>query len=176
MRPFAKYFANDFFVINLEVRGKGESGGGNKSLLDVNVDECRDVYETVEHIKLKYPNQTTEAVYINGVSGGGGRALPCLMKYPDYFAGASSFFGIYNYTQWYETTSEQDREAMRGRIGNVSYESRGAIVGIPYNFLEGVGIIIQHDPKDKNVAVEIAREFNKSYVESGGKDLLYLEV
>ena len=98
MRILAQWYAEQgFYVINVDTRGKGDSGGVH----DLNGFECLELAEVITKERVLNSQYMNNLNYIGGVSGGGGTTQTCISKYPDLFNAAFSMFGISDYGLWY---------------------------------------------------------------------------
>jgi pimeloyl-ACP methyl ester carboxylesterase len=129
--------ADDWFVIEPDMRGRGDSTGRP----DANGWELQDVVDAVEFAKKNYAGAiaTPECVRLWGGSGGGGNTLALLGKFPDYFCAAASEFGISDYGRWFdEDATGEFRDEMEGQgwIGGTpesnreAYASRGGLTTV----------------------------------------------
>lgn len=86
--------AAGFFAISVAMRGRDGSAG----VRDSGGLEIHDIYDAAETVKLEYAAFVDpDNVHITGYSGGGGNAMSAVVRYPDYFRVASSFFGMADY-------------------------------------------------------------------------------
>lgn len=152
----ARFAGYGFFCVFPYLRGRGTSGGSN----DSNGYEIQDIVDCINAARVAYPSQSHQTVaYVVGYSGGGGNALGCLSRFPDFFASGVDHFGMSSYSQWW-TDNAAYRTKMNTRIGldavtgtpaNVpdlyaSRETRAAIANYTGGFL-----FIFHDPADATV-------------------------
>jgi len=170
------YSRNGYFVINLDTRGKGQSNGTH----DVNGYECKDMYEAIQDAIVKFPLYINNSLkFIVGNSGAGGRTMACIGKYPDYYSAAANFFGISNYSLWYNnlSTAANYKTLMEGWIGGTpvtnpeGYSSRS---GITLARNVQTPIIVQHSPTDGTIQIEQSDRYNLTMV-SFGKTISYLK-
>jgi len=159
-RAEAQAWANrGYLAVNMETRGKGNSTGS----YDVAAFECLDIYEVVQYVLDEYsPYIDSDRIYLNGLSGAGGKALNCPGKMPDFFTAAQGVAGTLNYTQWYNintgfVSSISDRIGATPTEDPEAYKSRnGAWTG--YN--TRTPLLIHHGDADTSVHVNISRDFN----------------
>lgn len=172
----ARFFGNNgYLTVLLNTRGKGYSEGKK----DAFGYECLDIYETVEKVKSKYSiylNDTNS--YIWGFSAGGGKAIVCSSKYPDYFSAAFSNSGVVNITKWYETAASQaDKDSMKKRTGFTPSENIEAYNSRDGTFLASnllIPVMAMHGNADPRVNVSLGRNLNLS-LNSYGKTYNYSE-
>lgn len=104
-----RFASRGFFVLIVGMRGRNSASGSR----DASGREVMDIIDAVEYVKN---NATLSAqidssrVVIAGYSGGGGNAIACLAKAPDYWNYAVSHFGPSDYgwrndTGWYYTNA-----------------------------------------------------------------------
>lgn len=124
-----KRFANyGLFMIWINVRGKGTSGGDQ----DCCGRSVQDIIDAVEYAKANYGTFIDPTnVNVLGYSEAGAYALACAMKYPDYFNTITSFFGISDYGYdgtdgWYQNAAKY-QAGIATRIG-------GTPAGVPNNY------------------------------------------
>jgi pimeloyl-ACP methyl ester carboxylesterase len=83
-----------FFAVSVAMRGRDGSAG----VRDSGGLEIHDIYDAAETVKLDYAGFVDSSnVHITGYSGGGCNAMSAVVRYPDYFRVASSFFGMADY-------------------------------------------------------------------------------
>jgi pimeloyl-ACP methyl ester carboxylesterase len=113
------------------MRGRGQSAGKwDSGGLDVH-----DILDAVLEAVRLYPTEVDAAnLNIVGYSGGGGNAIACAVRFPDFFRTCVSFFGISDYAAWHRSKGRPDCNAVMERaIGGSpettpeAYEARNAI-------------------------------------------------
>jgi len=173
-RDTADYFAQlGYFVINVDTRGKGASGGVD----NMGAKKCIELTEVFTDVKTKYPSYTNDLKYIGGGSGGGGTAMQCITRYPDFFNGAFSMFGLSNYSLWwvnfpiYRTDIEGIMDSDTPLTEHEKYESRNSYFGVQ-NI--NTPLIMMHNAGDTIVGVIQSRQMNTS-LKSLDKDVEYYE-
>ena len=173
-RDTANYFAGlGYFVINVDSRGKGSSGGSD----DMNGLECIELTEVFADAELEFSSYMGDLKYIGGGSGGGGTAMTCLVKYPDFFNAGFSWFGISNYTSWWYEEPDY-RSIIEGFMSSTtpnnnyeSYESRGALSGVQNIYSP---LILMHNASDYIVSASHSRNINTS-LNALNRDVEYYE-
>ncbi len=114
-----------------DMRGRGGSAGRwDSGGLDVH-----DILDAVVATFEKYAGEVdTMRLNIVGYSGGGGNAIACMVRFPDLFRTAVSFFGISNYGWWYKSKGRPDcndimEKVLGGRPDQIPevYEARNFI-------------------------------------------------
>lgn len=93
------------FALAPDMRGRGGSAGRwDSGGLDVH-----DILDAVRAALARYPADIdTRNLNIVGYSGGGGNAIACLVRFPDLFQTAVSFFGISDYGGWHRSGRRPD--------------------------------------------------------------------
>jgi dipeptidyl aminopeptidase/acylaminoacyl peptidase len=171
--------AKDWFVVAVEMRGRGDSGGKP----DCNGWELQDVVDAVEFAKREFAGKIREPrlVTLTGCSGGGANVMSLLGKFPDYFCRARAECGISDFALWYQNdrvgefrdemdiwmgaTPDQDPEAYASRSGRVS---AGNLC---------TPLIIFHGDKDPRCPVEQARLYVDAARRAGkGEWVSYFEL
>lgn len=176
-----------FVAANLNTRGKGASTGYRDGIGY----ECKDIYELARHLEntLSDYYDPTQGVHLLGYSAGGGKALLCSGKYPDYFTSVYATASVANLARWYETVNTTsypaDRPAMRERTGNSvnpgivtyhpagfpsvggsienqeAYDARnGSVIGA-YNTLSSV--YLSHNTGDPRVNIQLSQDYNTNW-------------
>ena len=92
-----------------DMRGRGGSAGEWDS---GGFDVC-DIIAAVEHMVHRPPANLSGEIdpgrrHIVGYSGGGGNAIACACRFPDYFQSATSFFGISDYAGFHRASGRPD--------------------------------------------------------------------
>lgn len=163
MHRFASY---GFFTVAVGMRGRNGASGS----IDASGREIYDILDALFYVQSHFGSIVDPVLaYINGYSGGGGNILACLTKCPDYFAGASSFFGIsdYGYNSpygWYyfysgaPTLLNMDI-GLRASYPD-AYRARFAQDAILSNIQAGGYLEMFHDTEDPLVSVESSRAIN----------------
>ncbi len=178
----APSLSNDWFLIQPDMRGRGDSKGKQ----DCNGWELQDVIDAVEYAKKTYPALISHpnSIRLLGGSGGGGNVLSLVGKFPDYFSAAVAEFVISDYGLWYRADSikKEFRDEMetKGWIGGSpqtnpeAYASRGGLT-IVENLLTPMAII--HGDRDIRVQVEQSRVYINKAEQVGKMDfIIYLEL
>lgn len=126
--------APDFFVVNVDMRGRGKSTGKP----DASGFELIDGLDALEHAGRTWPDAVKKdsEVYVAGGSGGGGNVMAIVGKAPDIFCAAVSWAGMSDYGLWHKDDKQgQYRDEMEGQdwIGGSpssnpeGYRSRGGL-------------------------------------------------
>lgn len=140
----------------VEMRGRGAAGGTQ----DGGGREIYDIIDAVRYAATSGPVLVNLAkVHIIGYSGGGGNALSCAARFPDFFGLVVSFFGIADYgfdttDGWWYTNTER-RTLLTSWIGDrptypERYKARANVLGIA-NLLGRLRLY--HDQQDGSVPV-----------------------
>ena|GEM_PF-2557929 len=140
MAPLVRRFARDHGVMaaSPDLRGRGRSvgrrDGGGREVSDIHA-ACRFL---VAHFERRLD---PENVAILGYSGGGGNVFSALVKCPDLFRSAFSFFGISDYAYWFDHGAEgrhraQLIEDIGGHPGEFphAYAARNSLLGVRNNY------------------------------------------
>ena len=127
------YAKKGLFAIGVDLRGREESDGqrDNGGL------EVMDIYDAVQAVLKKYPNEADpDAVNIIGWSGGGGNTFSAVTRIPDLFSNAGAFYGITDYGYWANTAF---KGALEADIGGTPvdvpnrYAARNSLLGVANN-------------------------------------------
>ncbi len=119
------------FALAPDMRGRGGSAGRwDSGGLDVH-----DILDAVLAALARYPDEIdARNLNIVGYSGGGGNAIACMVRFPDLFQTAVSFFGISDYGGWHRSGGRPDcnqwmEAALDGTPDQVPglFEARNAI-------------------------------------------------
>jgi pimeloyl-ACP methyl ester carboxylesterase len=113
------------FALAPDMRGRGGSGGRwDSGGLDVH-----DIVDAVLATRALHPDEIDpHNLNIVGYSGGGGNAMACMVRFPDFFQTAVSFFGISDYAGWYHSGGRPDcNRRMEAALG-------GSPVQLPHLF------------------------------------------
>ncbi|MGI6082070.1 MAG: alpha/beta hydrolase family protein [Limnochordia bacterium] len=178
-RGMAQAMAPHFVVVNVDMRGRGESGGAP----DANGWELLDGIDAVNHVRRHFAESISdpETAYVMGISGGGGNTYAIMAKFPYFFSAGVSLCGVSDYGVWYENDQVGEfRDEMDVWIGVTprqnpsAYRARSGLHLLP-NLK--APILLFHGTEDPRVPVNHARlykeradELNKpvSYVELPG--------
>lgn len=138
--------AREYFVIEPEMRGRGDATGNP----DCNGWELQDVIDAVEFAKTHYHERISspQIVLLWGGSGGGGNVYALLGKFPDYFSAAIVEAGMSDYALWHlldrtgefrdelEGVAGKDPRGLKSWIGGTpetnaeAYRSRGGLTTV----------------------------------------------
>lgn len=137
VRPVAKVAANEgLFAVNVALRGRD----GSQGTADAGRLEIHDIYDAVQYALDSYCGETDEQdVNIWGYSGGGGNAFSAVVKTPDMFNRAASFFGISDYGYWRTHGGQQYATSVADRTGGTPaavparYASSRSLSGVANN-------------------------------------------
>jgi len=147
--------------------------------------EIYDIIDAVRAARALYPEHASQTVaHMMGFSGGGGNALGCAMKFPDFFASITSCFGVADYgydptNAWYYTNTTF-QATINTSIGNPAtfaatrHRSRYAIEGVPAN-LQGGQLFLFHDDADTSVSVVNSRLLAAAMDAAGNTRYTYRE-
>lgn len=155
-----RFAENNVFAIFINLRGRN----GSEGTQDCSAREIYDIIDCINHVKINYASIIDpDHIHIVGYSGGGGNAIACAAKFPDYFNTVTSFFGISDYGYdavdgWYNNGADVTQKALMDTwVGdnptNVpnSYYARYHLGGIT-NFTGGFLNLLQ-DEDDSIVPV-----------------------
>jgi len=160
----------DFFLVNVDMRGRGGSSGKP----DASGHELIDGLDALAYAEGKWKEKVSgEAVFAVGGSGGGGNVLALSGKAPDLFSAAVSWAGMSDYAAWY-------RGDMKGRYRD-EMEEKGWIGGSPdtnpggYLSRSGIALVgnvftklfLIHGRKDAAVPVASAEMYEARAKELG---------
>ena len=166
---------SDFFVISMDMRGRG----GSTMKPDASGLELIDALDTVEFAGKTWPASIPEksGVFSIGGSGGGGNVLAVAGKAPDFFCSAVSWAGMSDYGLWYEGDSlEHYRDEMKGKswIGGTpksnpeGYRSRGGLYVVE-NVI--IPLLVIHGKNDRAVPVLSAEKYEAAANKLGKKNI-----
>lgn len=155
--------ARGFFVVNVDMRGRGESTGAP----DASGHELIDGLDALDFARTAWPEAVQEDAgpYVIGGSGGGGNTLALAGKAPDLFAAAVAWAGMSDYALWYEDDGKgryRDEMERKGWIGGSpatnpeSYRSRSGLCVLG-NVTSPVLVI--HGRRDEAVPVHHAERY-----------------
>jgi len=161
MQRFASY---GFFTLAVGMRGRNSATGS----ADASAREIYDILDALTYVRSNYSGvvSSTKAVIV-GYSGGGGNALSCLVKCPDYFSSVISLFGISDYgyrptTGWYGYYSGApallDVDIGARASGTDPYLARLSTAGVLKSLSMGGFLGLFHDASDSLVSVEMSRQ------------------
>jgi len=140
-------FARDHGVMaaSLDLRGRPGLGSGDgpssAGRRDSGGREVSDIQAACKFLTTHFGRRLDpENIGILGYSGGGGNVFSCLVKCPDLFRSAFSFFGMSNYGYWFDHGAEgrhraQLVEDVGGHPGEVPhrYAARNSLLGVGNN-------------------------------------------
>jgi pimeloyl-ACP methyl ester carboxylesterase len=102
IKPFEyrKEPVGSYLCVEVDMRGRRYSSGSP----DCNGLELMDVYDAIRFVKSEYSQYllSTEVIYFESGSGGGGNALALAGKFPDLFSAVNALSPIADYAAWYE--------------------------------------------------------------------------
>ena len=163
-----------YFTLNLETRGKGDSEGS----LDASSWECLDIYEAVNDAISRWGDYINDSrIYLNGLSGAGGKTLNCIGKMPDFFTAVQGVASTSNYSLWAQLNPSME-SSISSRIGSSysmnpeAYKSRDG-AWTAYNVL--FPILIHHNDNDSVVNVTLSRNYNETVSGYGKTNVSYIE-
>jgi dienelactone hydrolase len=135
----ARRFARRYGIIaaSLDLRGRGGSAGRR----DSSGRETSDIRAACEFLTAHFGYRLDpENLSILGYSGGGGNVFSVLVKCPDLFRSAFSFFGVSDYAYWFDHGAEERHRAqLLEDIGGPPsefperYAARSALLGVGNN-------------------------------------------
>jgi pimeloyl-ACP methyl ester carboxylesterase len=163
--PFVVPLTRQFFVVNVDMRGRAGSSGTP----DASGHELIDGLDALEYARKTWPSKVRADAgpYLFGGSGGGGNVLALAGKAPDIFAAAVAYAGMSDYALWYQDDKAgqyRDEMETRGWIGGnpttnpEGYRSRGGIHVLP-NVL--AHLLVIHGTQDDSVPVHHAENYKK---------------
>jgi pimeloyl-ACP methyl ester carboxylesterase len=163
--------AKHFFVVNVDMRGRGGSNGKP----DASGHELVDGLDALDYARQTWPDRvsTNAGPYLVGGSGGGGNTLALAGKAPDLFAAAAEWAGMSDYALWYrDDTAGQYRDEMeaKGWIGGSpdtnpeGYLSRGGLNVLP-NLRSP--LLVVHGLKDTSVPPHHAQAYQQRAADLG---------
>ena len=168
---------SEYLYVEVDMRGRAYSEGTQ----DCNGWELYDVIDAIEYVKAHYQEYllSTEVVYFEAGSGGGGNAYAIAGKFPDYFSHITAMCGISDYSLWYKNDEIGEfRDEMDIWIGShtngEAYRSRSGITTIG-NLC--TPMVITHGETDIRVPVEQAHNFVAEAKRQGKEQLVsYMEL
>jgi len=114
-RDLEELSARGVVAVAPDMRGRGDSAGRwDSGGLDVH-----DILDATLAAVSRYPAEIdARNLNIVGYSGGGGNAIACMVRFPDLFQTAVSFFGIADYAFWHRSAGRPDCNAqMEAALG-----------------------------------------------------------
>ena len=176
-RHTAELFARDYVVVNVDMRGRGGSGGRP----DVNGWELLDAVDALDFARQAYADHISNPgrAYCLGGSGGGGNVCALLGKFPDLFAAGAALCGVSDYAAWYRgDTVGEFRDEMDVWIGvhpDAAPDAYRARSGI--DLLENLAtpLLVYHGDADARVPVEMGRRY-AARAQALGKPVTYIEL
>lgn len=175
MQRFASY---GFFVIAVGLRGNNGASGTR----DASAREIYDILDALTYVRANSSSvvSPTKAAIV-GYSGGGGNAMACMVKCPDYFNATVAFFALSDYgyvpvTGWYDygqislsptSKSYLDTEVGVRTSAGDPYLARFATPAIPKILALGGFLEMFHDTADTAVNVECSRQVERVILAAG---------
>ncbi len=159
------------FVVAPDMRGCGDSAGKwDSGGLDVH-----DILDAARAALERWPEETDSArVSVLGYSGGGGNAISCAVRFPDFFSACVSFFGISDYAEWHRSRSRADMmRRLEGALGGSpevvpdQYTARNANAAAG-NVLVG-RMHLFWDVEERNCPPKMVEEFVRNHHLAGGR-------
>jgi pimeloyl-ACP methyl ester carboxylesterase len=159
------------FVVAPDMRGCGDSAGKwDSGGLDVH-----DILDAARAALERWPEETDSArVSVLGYSGGGGNAMSCAVRFPDFFSACVSFFGISDYAEWHRSRSRADMmRRLEGALGGSpevvpdQYTARNANAAAG-NVLVG-RMHLFWDVEERNCPPKMVEEFVRNHHLAGGR-------
>ncbi len=183
LHRFASY---GFFVLVLGLRAKNGALGAT----DASGREIHDILDALAVVRADGtlgPLVDLTKTAIVGYSGGGGNALACMTKCPDYFNVAVSMFGISDYgyrptTSWYDfgqlslnptSKSYLDVDVGVRTAASDPYLARMASATLATTLEYGGFVELFHDTGDTAVSVESSRQVVSELSAAGLTSLNY---
>lgn len=152
----------DFFVVNVDMRGRGGSSGKP----DASGHELIDGLDALSYARENFPDKISGGgVYAVGGSGGGGNVLALAGKAPDTFSAAVSWAGISDYAVLYRLDKKgsiRDEMEEKGWIGgSPDTNPEGYIARSGLSIIENVftRLLVIHGRKDYRVPVISAQQY-----------------
>jgi len=137
--PVVRRFArrHGLLAVSVDMRGRGGSAGRR----DSGGREVSDIWAAVEFLRTHFRHRMDpENLGILGYSGGGGNVFSVLVKCPDLFRCAFSFFGISDYAYWFDHGAlGRHRAQLVADIGGhpgefpERYAARNSLLGVGNN-------------------------------------------
>lgn len=168
---------SEYLCVEVDMRGRAFSEGSQ----DCNGWELYDVIDAIEYVKAHYQEYllSTDVVYFESGSGGGGNVYAIAGKFPDYFSHITVLCGISDYALWYRNDEigefQDEMDIWIGSPDNEeAYCSRSGITTIS-NLCTPMAIA--HGKTDIRVPVEQARNFIEEARNQGKEQLVsYMEL
>lgn len=160
----------ELFVIAPDMRGCGDSAGKwDSGGLDVH-----DIVDAARAALERWPEETDAGrVSVVGYSGGGGNAMSCAVRFPDFFSTCVSFFGISDYAEWHRSRTRADMmRRLEGALGGTPeavpdrYVARNANAAAG-NVLTG-RMHLFWDVEERNCPPKMVEEFVRQHHLAGG--------
>jgi pimeloyl-ACP methyl ester carboxylesterase len=153
----------DFFVVNVNMRGRAGSAG----VPDASGFELLDGIDALHYAAKRWKDKIdfTRGPYVVGGSGGGGNTLALLGKAPDLFAAAVEWAGMSDYALWFKGDRKGCyRDEMSHWIAPspeedaAAYKSRGGLYLIE-NLLSP--LLVMHGENDDAVPVVHSKAYEE---------------
>ncbi len=167
----------DYLEVEVDMRGRAYSTGN----ADCNGYELYDVYDAVQFVIKEYKQYllSTEIIYFEAGSGGGGNALAIAGKFPDLFSAVNALYPIADYGKWYQFDDKvkEFRDEMDVWIGGTpeenkeAYDSRSGVTVLP-NLLTNLFIV--HGTMDARVPYFLTKDYMKEARRIGKADKIKL--
>ena len=168
---------SEYLEVEVDMRGRAYSTGE----ADCNGYELYDVYDAVQFVIKEYKEYllSTEIIYFEAGSGGGGNALAIAGKFPDLFSAVNALYPIADYGKWYQfdDKGKEFRDEMDVWIGGTpennkeAYDSRSGVTVLP-NLLTNLFII--HGTEDIRVPFFMTQDYMKEAKRLGKADKIKL--
>lgn len=168
--------ASQYLEVQVDMRGRAFSNGK----ADCNGYELYDVYDAIQFVLKEYKEYllSTEIIYFESGSGGGGNALAIAGKFPDLFSAVNALYPMSDYAAWYRFDEEGSfRDEMDIWIGctpeqnKKAYDARSGITVLP-NLL--TSLFITHGETDERVPYFLTSDYMKRAKELGKRDKVKL--
>lgn len=168
---------SDYLEVEVDMRGRAFSDGKP----DCNGYELYDIIDAIEYVKKNYSEYllSTDVVYFEAGSGGGGNAYALAGKFPDYFAAIVALCGMSDYLLWYKNDKVGEfRDELDVWIGSpentTAYASRSGITMVK-NLCTPISIA--HGKQDIRVPCYHARNYIDAVNKIGKGNLInYWEI
>ncbi len=155
--------AEEYFLVNVEMRGRGKSGGKP----DASGHELLDGLDALDYARATWPDLVRSGAgpYVVGGSGGGGNTLALAGRAPDLFAAAAVWAAMSDYALWYQDDERghyRDEMETKGWIGGTpqsnpdGYFARGGMAVLENTLAP---ILVMHGKKDTAVPVHHAERY-----------------
>ncbi len=168
---------SQYLEVEVDMRGRAFSTGQP----DCNGYELYDVYDAIRFVLKEYKEYllSTEIIYFEAGSGGGGNALAIAGKFPDLFSAVNALCPMGDYAAWYQFDDKikEFRDEMDVWIGctpnenKEAYDARSGITLLP-NLM--TNLFILHGDTDSRVPYFLTKNYMKRARTLGKADRIKL--